>query len=260
MRFSAEDLQIINEALEEIRAIDQEAAEEEFEEMEVRHGVSPSVDPRESDEVNDETDSDKEFAGKQSASQSTKRKSWAFTLCRERKVSCSFVNYAHPRMNKRKGEKTWKSEVGSRKAPKAKAYHRHREERSPEGSSESEVEPAGVPIRNTRIDDLRGNQRHLNSVFERMLRREGEREVQISALELTLRAILDGMREQFPMPAEQSSWLRTALKTANFFESVPEVEGTIRARRKRCRIGGGEEEDNTRGSAGAEVAQSGFGR
>ncbi|KAJ7653764.1 hypothetical protein B0H17DRAFT_1214620 [Mycena rosella] len=51
-------------ALEEIRAIDQEAAEEEFEEMEVRHGVSPSVDPRESDEVNDETDSDKEFAGK----------------------------------------------------------------------------------------------------------------------------------------------------------------------------------------------------
>ncbi|KAJ7695209.1 hypothetical protein B0H17DRAFT_1131673 [Mycena rosella] len=154
MRFSAEDLQIINEVLEEIRAIDQEAAKEEFEEMEARHGVSPSVDPRESDKVNDETDSDKEFARKK------------------------------------------RRRPGSQKLPKAKTYCRHREERSPEGLSESEVESLGVPIRNTRIDDLHETQRQLDYAFRRMLQHKYEHKVRMTALERTLCAILDRIIEE----------------------------------------------------------------
>ncbi|KAJ7688289.1 hypothetical protein B0H17DRAFT_1203097 [Mycena rosella] len=187
MRFSAEELQIINEALEEIRAIDQEAAEEEFEEMEVRHGVLPSLDPRESDEVNDETDSNKEFAGKQ------KRQDLHHLKVDKVQVLGLYLS------NKRKENKTRKSEVGSRKSPKAKMYRRRRKERLPE-------------------DNLCETQRHLDSAFEQMLRREGEREVRMAALELTLHAILDRMREQFPMPAERPLWLHAALKKAEFFE------------------------------------------
>ncbi|KAJ7635421.1 hypothetical protein B0H17DRAFT_1149694 [Mycena rosella] len=205
-RFSAEDLQIINEVLEEIRAIDQEAAEEEFKEMEARHSVLPSVDPRESDEVNDETDSNKKFAGKQRCAACAKRGEICIvSRCRSANpgpAPCAMSASARG------------TRPGSRKSPKAKTYRRHREEQSPEGSSESE-------------DDLRETQCQLDYTFEWMSQRKDEREVQMAALELTLRAILNEMHEQFLVPAKRPSWLSAALKKAEFFVLVLVVEQDV---------------------------------